>query len=150
MMGCLFALVLNSPKVKVWLTKGLTPSAVSLVAVLIMATGGRSFTPMGRSIQSTLMRLLIVSTVLNLHAWLGRLLEFPALRWFGRLSYSHYVWQQLFSVRGISPWYSVQTATLLVVAGISFHCIERPMMRLGYKLTPPSTLAHKDLGVKSQ
>lgn len=40
--------------------------------------------------------LLLLSTVYNPHMFVGRILESKALRWVGRLSYSLYLWQQLF------------------------------------------------------
>jgi hypothetical protein len=34
------------------------------------------------------------------------------------------------------------------MAALSFYGIEKPMIRMGYRLAPPPSLAHKDLGAK--
>ncbi|MGD1101093.1 MAG: acyltransferase [Terriglobia bacterium] len=148
LVGCLFALALESPGLKDWLAKYLTVWAVVLIIVIILATGGHSFTPGGRTIQSTLMPFLIVATILNPHTWLGRLLEVPIIRWIGRLSYSLYIWQQLFAFQRLIPWNSLQLVALFGVAALSFYGIEKPMIRLGYRLAPPPSLGHNDLGAK--
>ncbi|MDR3678100.1 MAG: acyltransferase [Acidobacteriota bacterium] len=149
LLGCLFALALESPKLTKWLAKYLTVGAVAVIVVIILVTGGRTYTPSGRSIQSMLMPFLIVATMLNPHTWLGRLLEFSVLRWIGRLSYSLYIWQQLFTFERFLPWSSMQLLALFGVAALSFYFIEKPMIRLGYRLAPPPSLGHKDLGVKA-
>jgi peptidoglycan/LPS O-acetylase OafA/YrhL len=92
------------------------------------------------------MPFLIVATILNPHTWLGRLLEFPVIRWVGRLSYSLYIWQQLFAFKSFLPWSSLQLLALFGVAALSFYGIEKPMIRLGYRLAPPPSLGHNDLG----
>ena len=146
LVGCLFALAFASPVLKEWMAKYLSVGAVALIIVIIMATGGHTYTPGGRTIQSLLMPFLIVATILNPQTWLGRLLEISLLRWIGRLSYSLYIWQQLFVFQKILPWYSLQIVALFGMAALSFYGIEKPMMRLGYRLAPPPSLAHKDLG----
>ncbi len=150
LLGCLYALCLESPKVKQWATKYISVGVVAICILIILGTGGGTYTPGGRTIQSVLMPFLIVATILNPQTWLGRLLELPALRWLGRLSYSLYIWQQLFTVRQFSPWYSLQLLPLFGVAILSFYCIEKPMIRLGYRLAPPPSLGHRDLAVASR
>jgi peptidoglycan/LPS O-acetylase OafA/YrhL len=142
--GCLFALALESPELKKWFSKYFTVWAVVAIFVMVFALGG-TYTPSGRTIQSTLMPCLIVATILNPHTWLGRLLEGPVIRWIGRLSYSLYIWQQLFTVQRMLPWYSLQLVALFGVAALSFYGIEKPMIRLGYRLAPPPSLGHNDL-----
>ena len=144
--GCLFAFALDSPIMKKWLSKYLTLWALAVIIIVILATGGRTNTPGARTIQSALMPFLILATILNPHTWLGRLLEIPGIRWVGRLSYSIYIWQQLFTCQRMFPWYPLQLAVLFGVAALSFYCIEKPMIRLGYRLAPPPSLGHNDLG----
>ena len=150
LLGCLYALVLESPVLKAWASKYVGVAAVAIVMAVILVSGGRTYTPIGRTLQSLLMPFLFIATILNPHTWLGRLLEVPALRWVGRLSYSLYIWQQLFTVRQFLPWYSLQLAPLFGVAILSFYCIEKPMIRLGYRLAPPPSLGHKDLGAANR
>jgi peptidoglycan/LPS O-acetylase OafA/YrhL len=149
LIGCLFALALESPRVKAWLTRRLQVWVVFTVVAVILVSGGRTYTPGGRSIQSMLMPILIVATILNPQTWLGRMLEIPLLRWIGRLSYSLYIWQQIFAFQRFLPLYSLQFGALFGVAALSFYGIEKPMIRLGYKLAPPPSLGHRDLGAVS-
>jgi peptidoglycan/LPS O-acetylase OafA/YrhL len=146
LVGCFFALILESPEVKKFFVKYFSVGAVAIVITIILVSGGSTYTPGGRTIQATLMPVLIVATILNPQTWLGRLLEFPALRWIGRLSYSLYIWQQLFAFQKFLPWYALQFVALFGVAALSFYGIEKPMIRLGYRLAPPPSLAHRDLG----
>jgi len=144
LLGCLFALAFDSPVLKKWLSKYLTVWAIAAILAIILTIGGTN-TPHGRSIQSTLMPCLVVGTVLNPHTWLGRLLEVPVIRWIGRLSYSLYIWQQLFMLKRMLPWYPLQLAALFGVAALSFYGIEKPMVKLGHRIAPAPTVGHNDL-----
>jgi peptidoglycan/LPS O-acetylase OafA/YrhL len=86
--------------------------------------------------------LLLLGTLRRPEALLGRLLESPPLRALGRISYSLYLWQQLFFV-----WDSHRSAALgplqvppwrlplaLGCALASYHLLERPMIALGARL----------------
>ena len=88
--------------------------------------------------------LLILSTVLLPATPAGRILEWGALRWIGRLSYSLYIWQTLFLQSPLDspffgmPWLRFWPYNLLaifVLAVISHYLVERPMIRIGHKLT---------------
>jgi peptidoglycan/LPS O-acetylase OafA/YrhL len=80
---------------------------------------------------------LIATASLHPTSLFSRILSFRPLAWLGMISYRLYLWQGLFipirSVFGI--------AVLLPLAALSsYYCIERPMMRLGYRLTKSSAL----------
>ncbi len=74
----------------------------------------------------------------------GRLLELAPLRFIGRLSYSLYLWQQLFFVAdvrmksntlGLLQEWPYNLPALFVCAFASYYLIERPLIHLGHRLT---------------
>jgi peptidoglycan/LPS O-acetylase OafA/YrhL len=81
---------------------------------------------------------VLITTVLHSQTWIGRILELPPLRWIGRLSYSLYLWQQLFCVARDGsyffqqwPWNLLATFTCAI---LSYYFLELPMIRLGHRL----------------
>jgi peptidoglycan/LPS O-acetylase OafA/YrhL len=93
----------------------------------------------------------VAGTVLSPQTWVGRILELGWMRWIGRLSYSLYLWQQLFLVPGATyPWSRLQTfpvncLVLFLIAALSYRFIERPIIRLGHRLAPPSSPGRQDI-----
>ena len=96
--------------------------------------------------------LMIMSTMLHPEGWLGRLLETRLFTYFGRLSYSLYLWQQIFFLhrpetsvlRYVQGW-PVNLIGAIVCAMLSYYFVEKPMMRLGHRVAPPVTPGRADL-----
>jgi len=98
--------------------------------------------------------LVILSTVLHPRSVFARILEFRPLRFLGKISYSIYLWQQLFFIGDHAPaagplnllqskpW---SILVVLLFATASFYFIEKPFMRLGHRLAPPATPGRADL-----
>jgi peptidoglycan/LPS O-acetylase OafA/YrhL len=95
-------------------------------------------------LQTMLCPALVLSTVLQPASSLGRVLEWKPLRWLGTISYSLYLWQELFLPHGPQvtasgafrhlqqpPW---SLLAMLVCACLSRYLIEIPMTRLGHRL----------------
>nr|WP_320165605.1 acyltransferase [uncultured Methylophaga sp.] len=99
------------------------------------------------SFQSLLIALMIFYTSNAQKNILTSTLEIKLLRWIGRLSYSIYLWQQLFFVPNtdlISSMTLVQSFPLnlivvIMIATFSYYVIERKFIRLGHKLAKPVT-----------
>jgi peptidoglycan/LPS O-acetylase OafA/YrhL len=98
--------------------------------------------------------VLILGSILNPGNTFGRLLEWSVLRYIGRISYSLYLWQQLFFtghlLGGMHPLGWLQSWPLRLVitfmlAIISYHLLERPLTRLGHKIAPPATAGRQEL-----
>ena len=89
---------------------------------------------------------LLVSTILKPASWLGILLENRPLAWVGRISYSLYLWQQIFLLQSGTPekefaaWplrilqnYPFGLPVTFLVAIISYYGLEQPLRRRGYR-----------------
>jgi peptidoglycan/LPS O-acetylase OafA/YrhL len=89
--------------------------------------------------------LLILGTMLRPQSWFSRFLELPAMRYVGRLSYSLYLWQQLFfiahygaGVRGLGALQSWPFCVAMTAACAlcSYYFVEQPFIGLGHRLAP--------------
>jgi peptidoglycan/LPS O-acetylase OafA/YrhL len=99
------------------------------------------------TLQAIVLPLLILPTALHPNTVQGRILETKPLRWIGWISYSLYLWQQLFfgvNFAGSPPGLAllrkppINLLALLVCATFSHYVIEKPFIRLGHKLASTS------------
>lgn len=97
---------------------------------------------------------IVLSTVLHPEGVAGRILEWAPLRFVGRISYSVYLWQQVFFVVGRlsvgTRWAWIDGAPVIYplifgCALFSFYLIEKPMIRFGHRVAPPPTPGRADL-----
>jgi peptidoglycan/LPS O-acetylase OafA/YrhL len=87
--------------------------------------------------------VILLTTILNCRGVVKAVLEHPWLKMIGKLSYSLYLWQQLFLVWGIESlakvaWPHLFPFNLVCVfacALASYYLIEKPLVRLGHRLT---------------
>ena len=151
LLGCLAALVMAEPRWRQWLERRFTPAVwwAGVVAyVLTQVVWRRHGYGSG---ESALLAALVAGTVLRPAGIAGRVLENRVMQWVGRLSYSLYLWQQLFLVPGARwPLSMLQRMPLdlvmvFVMAALSYEIVERPMIRLGHRLAPPPTPGRTDL-----
>ena len=145
--GCWFALMASRPEFRERLVRLLsgpswTIALVQLIACMVVQP------PLAMVWQSLLIPLLIVGTVVRPAGRVARVLETSPMRWIGRLSYSLYLWQQVFLVSAAVdrplPFGVVQSLPLNVgmvfaVAAISYYLVERPMIKVGHRLAAPVT-----------
>jgi peptidoglycan/LPS O-acetylase OafA/YrhL len=102
--------------------------------------------PGGSLIKSILFPAMIMCTVISPKSLIGRFLEWQPLRWIGRLSYSIYIWQQLTEFRSTVPnspihvmqQFPYNLAVVFLLASASYYFVERPLNRIGHRLTPRS------------
>jgi peptidoglycan/LPS O-acetylase OafA/YrhL len=149
----LLAILLMRPSFRSWMTR---VSSYNLLIVLTIAAilvsqivlGGH----LGGEIICIGFPLMVISTMLHPSRWLGRFLESSPLVFLGRISYSLYLWQQLFFIerQDYSALRFVQNLPLnliavLICAVASYYFIEKPLMRLGHRLAPPATPGRPDL-----
>jgi peptidoglycan/LPS O-acetylase OafA/YrhL len=135
--GCVAAFVWAEPRARGLVAKAGGTGAVLLVTAAIVAC--LIWTPPAYvAVIAILMALLPLATVGNPTSLASRILDTAALAWVGRLSYSLYLWQQLFlphpTVRMSIPL--VQTlpfnlAFAFLAAWLSYRYVELPALAMG-------------------
>jgi peptidoglycan/LPS O-acetylase OafA/YrhL len=128
--GCVFALLLQQARIRIWLTgNSVWIVPISLPLLIWYAFNYQILIPAG---ESALLAVTIVCTSLNPSFPLFRALEWKHLKFLGLISYSLYVWQQgmLFINHG-EPY----GALFLPLVGIlSYGLIEQPCIRIGRRI----------------
>jgi peptidoglycan/LPS O-acetylase OafA/YrhL len=129
-----------------WIPAWSVPILLALEIVLL-----RIRVPLFTTLQATVIPLLILSTVLHPGSIPGRVLEMKPIRWIGWISYSLYLWQQLFfganfvsSPPGLAALREkpINFVALLVCASFSYYLVEKPFIRLGHKLARAAVNNH--------
>ena len=143
----LFAVVASSPAARTRMARWLRWWPLYLALVLCFLPFGDE-TWWHVTVTTWAFPMVVVGAVLNPGNVLGRVLEWAPLRFIGRISYSLYLWQQLFFITHFGPPTSaiplVQTWPLRLLltfacALLSYYLLERPMVKLGHRLSPPAT-----------
>jgi peptidoglycan/LPS O-acetylase OafA/YrhL len=85
------------------------------------------------SMQALIVCFLIANTVTVPTSIFSRLLEWSLVVWIGRMSYSIYLWQQLFFAGENGPHWQLPLRLLGIatLAWLSFEFIERPLIAVG-------------------
>ncbi len=153
--GALAALILAAPGVKEAVRRHITGPRIAAAAALLL-TIIYVPVPMAVLFQRVLIAALVAATALRPEVFVTRWLEAKWVRWIGRLSYSLYIWQQMFFVptqnalgkmlaklpifhpvlagasdRAFILQIPLLCAGTLLMAVISFYLIEQPALRRG-------------------
>ena len=122
-------------------TRFLSSRLFVLVPIVVVAVGALQNRPRLISVLGTVanvgIALCIHRSVLHPSDRVGRVLNSRPLVWVGALSYSLYLWQQLFLNRASSAWSSefpVNLVLAVMAATISYYAIERPALRYRHHL----------------
>lgn len=99
-----------------------------------LANPGNGWKLAKEAAQAAVFPWLIISTVYRPEALLGKILELPALKWVGRLSYSIYLWQELFLTHLVPGSAALKLVLVLVAAGASYYTVQQPFRNLGRRL----------------
>jgi peptidoglycan/LPS O-acetylase OafA/YrhL len=126
---CFLALWLLAPENRTRLARWLSPGAtVGLALASVVCCFGPKDVRYG--LLALCLPLVVLSTVLHPEWAFSRLLETALPRWIGRISYSLYLWQQLFLLETRWPL-ALKVAALFLTAAASHYFLEKPLMRLG-------------------
>jgi len=143
--GCVFAIAFTSGAGHRWLTKWINPLVwlCSVVLVIVLAKYMNAITD---ALRPPLFAAIVAATVVHPRWLVGRILEDGRLRWIGRISYSLYIWQQLFLVGDLIPRplpfgrfqeVPLSFVCIFLCAIASYYLVERPLLGLGHRLTRP-------------
>ena len=118
--------------------------AVALLAGIFVFYPPFPTVPLGNAIHALLVPFCIATMLMytiSQKGWAASVLKSGPVQWVGLVSYSAYLWQQLFtaplSSYGISWGGAMLSFALLLVpiVAISYYCVERPCMRLGRRFS---------------
>lgn len=129
LVGCIFALLFQSAKIREWFKR----HGALLFWILLPVFAWHIYRyewliPLSESLT---MALLIASTSLAPSSIAGKVLEWKHLKFLGLISYSLYVWQQ--GVLFI-PWPRIGAVFLPLVAILSYGWIEQPCIAFGRRV----------------
>lgn len=143
MFGCLAALWQGSPRFEAVWEKieraGVSvPVAVASFLLLVspylrMAFRGAYQITVGTTLEASAITILMLWLVRHSDSTVGSILQRRFIVHVGVLSYSLYVWQQLFLTPLNRTWtgsFPINYLVAFTVAEVSYHCLERPFLRL--------------------
>jgi peptidoglycan/LPS O-acetylase OafA/YrhL len=126
LVGCLLALLCVEPRVLPTIARWSKLLVLPGCACLVFCIATYAWLP--PLYESVSIAGLIAFTTLHPSSRFAVPLQFPPLAWLGTVSYSVYVWQELFV-----PFHSLIALFIVMplVALGSYYCIERPSIRVG-------------------
>jgi len=152
--GCLAAILLNFKPAGVRAILADKPAGIGLAAVAcvlgpqiirnLTETPPIILLEFGNTLQAFGFTILLLQSVLLPRATAYRVLNWGWIRELGVLSYSIYIWQQLFwtapgqSALMANWWKGIWLLPLLFTAAASYYLLERPLVRMRARFRPKS------------
>ena len=140
-MGCLLAKTSDWLEGKSWYLRFFHPIYSSSILVLILLLnrlGGYTVVGVfGTSLINVAIAVLIHRSIYFSQDWVGRFLNWRPVVFIGLLSYSIYLWQQLFLNRSSTSWVNTFPQNLLLAFAAalgSYFLLERPLLKLRQRL----------------
>lgn len=140
-MGCLLAKISGWLESKSWYLRLFRPvCSLGLLALVLGINRCMGYTVVavfGASILNAGLAILIHRSVYCSQDWMGRFLNWRPVAFIGLLSYSLYLWQQLFLNRNSAAWVNAfpQNLCLAIAAALSsYFLLEKPFLRLRRRL----------------
>ncbi len=141
LLGCVFALALTRVRVLTFAKYYLYPWVALLYTASVFIKLELHHSRSDHALLITVYPLLIIATMLHPESLTSRFLELPPLRFIGRISYSLYLWQELFFNYFKAPLpgsfhshvFLCWCATF-ACAIASYYLIETPLIRRGHRI----------------
>jgi peptidoglycan/LPS O-acetylase OafA/YrhL len=139
-MGCLLAKASGWLEEQAWYLKLFRPApAIGLLALLLLINRYMGYTVVsifGASVINIGLAILVHRSVYCHRDWIGRVLNWKPVAFVGVLSYSLYLWQQLFLDRSSTAWINAfpQNILFAVAASMgSYLLLEKPLLKLRHR-----------------
>jgi peptidoglycan/LPS O-acetylase OafA/YrhL len=139
--GCVFAFLLNDAAQREKLTAQLRwPVWLALACVFALCVA--LYSPLSSVWIACVIPMLLLGTITHPQWMFSRFLDWAPIAWLGRISYSLYLWQQLFLIAGwqhpahapflyaLTRW-PLNLFACLATAAASYYLIEKPLIRVG-------------------
>jgi peptidoglycan/LPS O-acetylase OafA/YrhL len=144
--ACLVLWLSTSERASRVLTRWLSAVPVALLwgALLVWTTTGEGLThALYLTVQEILVAAVLAQIVLSESKWLAAIFRWRPLRYCGAISYSLYLWQQLFLVTSVPSWGPLRKLPLSIVvpfliAAGSYHLMEKPILGLKEQIAAQS------------
>jgi peptidoglycan/LPS O-acetylase OafA/YrhL len=141
LLGCALAMLLLRPEVRAFLYRNFpkeTPlfAGILLVMNVVRTEGAPSL------VTNVLVALMIAAMLVVKEGLAYKWLSFGPLVWVGTISYSIYVWQEIFLIRpGVAIFplgrlsvFPLSLVAAITVATLSYYFLEKPCIRLGRRM----------------
>jgi peptidoglycan/LPS O-acetylase OafA/YrhL len=144
MLGCATAILLSRPSVKRFIFHNFPKETTSIMTIFVVLsfaiTDGKP-----ALLTYLLVCLALASTLVVEEGLAFKWLNSRLLVWIGTISYSLYIWQQLFLIRprevfmplGRLCTFPINIVCTLTISALSFYFLEKPCTRLGKRLFDP-------------
>lgn len=140
-MGCLLARLRNWLEGQGWYLQLFRPVySVGMLVLILLINRYMGFSIVkiiGSSVINICLAVLIHRCVYRPGDWVGQILNWKPIVFIGVLSYSLYLWQQLFLNRNSTAWVNAfpQNLIFAVAAALaSYLLLEKPLLRLRHRL----------------
>ena len=135
--ACLALAAVSSEKYFGWVQMASRniPAGLLWLALLAWSATVNLSNPVYLTVQSIVIVALLAQVITGASVLSTALFESPLLTYLGKISYSLYLWQQLFLVTKEPSWgalrqFPINLAMPLVLSVLSFYIVESPALRL--------------------
>jgi len=142
-MGCLLANVMSWLEGQGWYLRLFRPVYSVLLFTTILLINRYMYHTVvwvfGTSVLNVSLAILIHRSIYRSRDWMAQVLNWKPIAFVGVLSYSLYLWQQLFLNRNSSAWVNAfpQNLGFAIAASLgSYVLLEKPLLKLRHRLRP--------------
>jgi peptidoglycan/LPS O-acetylase OafA/YrhL len=160
MFGCVIALFDDNAILRTLLDRLARPAAMTTICVFLFVIDpvlagryhGAYVLPVGCSLEGAAIAVIVAALMRHPGSRAGRMFNLRPVVWFGLISYSLYLWQQMFLTPRnltIAGRFPLNVFATTMVAAASYYCIERPVLRMRPRFLRPTRRGFKGTSAAS-